>query len=140
MNSYSLQLLSSQNLAEISVFLSEIRFSRSAFRYTYHSSLKLPQICTLRSNKCLQKYLFSILFCFVLIWASRTVILQSNTGLIFLACPTWRLAQKCPERTTLNPLFPRLKGLLIACICDQPSSPRDSNPQDAEEKYRRLTN
>ena len=33
---------------------------------------------------------------------------------MLLACPTWRLAQKCPERTTLKSPFPGLKGLLIA--------------------------
>ena len=44
-----------------------------------------------------------VFVCFVLIWAPRSVILYSNTGLILLAYPTWRLAQKCPERTTLSP-------------------------------------
>ena len=50
---------------------------------------------------------------------------------MLLACPTWRLAQKCPERTTLKFPFLGLKGdrmhLRLAFL-----PMLDSNPQDAE--------
>ena len=60
-----------------------------------------PKVYLSYCNCCKHWKRTSFLF-FVMIWTSRSVILQSNTGLIFLAFPTWRLAHKCPERTTLS--------------------------------------
>ena len=47
---------------------------------------------------------------FVLIWAFGRYSCNLIPACFCLACPTWRLMQKCPERTTISPLFPRLKG------------------------------
>ena len=47
---------------------------------------------------------------FVLIWTSGRYSCTLTLACFLLACPTWRLVQKCPEKTTLSPHSLGLKG------------------------------
>ena len=105
-------------------FWAKVNLFQEPYIFEDKISKKFPIVCihykkTLDFSKDMQLIFDQIksilfknsIFClFVLIWASRSAILWLNTSLILLACPTWRLAQKCPERTTLSSHCPGSKG------------------------------
>ena len=55
-------------------------------------------------------YCTLIFVCFVFIWASGRYSCNLIPAYFHLACSTWGLAQKCPERTTLSPHSSDSKG------------------------------
>ena len=96
---------------QVSIFLLETLIYRSMI-HRYFLSCQQPAFLFHFHDVCfhiiLNLSIFGLVwhFClfFVLIWASGRYSCNSILACFCLVCPTWRLAQKCPERTNLSPL------------------------------------
>lgn len=78
------------------------------------------------SPRCGQHSSITVLF--VLIWALGRYSCNLILACFHLACSAWGIAQKCPKRTTLSPLFPRLKGFQRCASSFQLSVPGGFEP------------